>query len=147
MIYSTTNFNRNRPRVHWMLKDVHFEFLFQSQYHVVSYSLGSTSAVKTQLQDFYRSSIVHCIRLIDYILFTSISTSFHLWGVVTRMQILGLCSALRSLSREGTFYVIPAVTWGVRFDGLFRKTASFSRLLRLAKGAPRTNSNSMYVRL
>ena len=75
--------------------------------------------------------IIHC--------FTSRSRIFHLYGDVTitgeGLQNLGLCSALRAFEQGGIFYrATPAVTRGLGFSGLIRRTAPFSRLLRHTRG-------------
>jgi hypothetical protein len=76
------------------------------------------------------------INLIDWLIdCTSCSRIFHLYGDITitgdGMQNLGLFSALRAFD---LYRVKPAVSQGLGFSGLIRRTAPFSRLLRHTRG-------------
>jgi hypothetical protein len=71
--------------------------------------------------------------------FTSRSRIFHLYGNVTitgeGLHNLGLCSPVMALEQGRIFFgATPAVTQDFGFSGLIRRTAPFSRLLRLTKG-------------
>jgi hypothetical protein len=72
--------------------------------------------------------------------FTSRSRIFHFYGDVTitgkGLQNLGLCSALRAFEQGRIFKyrTTPAVTRGLSFSGLIRRTAPFHRLLRHTRG-------------
>ena len=64
---------------------------------------------------------------------------FHSYGDVTitgeGLQNLGLCWTLRAFEQGWIFFrATPAVTRDLGFSGLIRMTASFSRLLRHARG-------------
>jgi hypothetical protein len=79
--------------------------------------------------------------LIDYLRVYIRSRIFHLYGDVTiageGLQNLGLCSALRGLglwAGRDLYRATPAVTWGLCFSGLIRRTDPFNRLLRHARG-------------
>jgi hypothetical protein len=79
--------------------------------------------------------------LIDLIIyyFTSNSRIFHIYGGVTiigeGLQNLGMCSGAQGPRAGRDLYrATPAVTRGLGFPGLIRRTAPFNRLLRLARG-------------
>jgi hypothetical protein len=82
--------------------------------------------------------------MIDYFLFTSSSRFLHLYGDVIiadeGLQNLGLCSALRAFEQgsRDLYRAKPAVTRGLGFFDLTRRTVPFSRLLRHTRGCGRS---------
>jgi hypothetical protein len=91
-----------------------------------------------QIVQFVHANWSLDIYMIDWLTvygFTSRSRIFHLYGDVTitgeGLQNLGLCSALRAFEQGG---ITPAVTRGLGFSGLIRRTAQFSRLFRHTRG-------------